>query len=425
MKRYTREACFALVCAALLGSCSLTNQLSPTPPCPGDCRQETEALRRRIATLQTQLAQLEELRQGNKQLSEQLEKLQAHIVTQQQQLDDRTRENTDLQERVQSQARELRLKIEQNARLVAAHAERVDTLEADHQRELQERTTGVANALQSYMVEQNDQTMSALSEAGLSQEQVDGTEVALDGRVRQERNAVGSLYAKAVSGAALEPSSQEMVSKMMDAQDRETQEAFRYVAASGAVRHILNELRSNLKPFYAVSEDDMYVGDKRRAELSITDTSNLEEMLKTRERMKQFTDANPLLGSENIDIGDIVISHLRTTGGLSSRRISQVESLSINRKAQWTWEVQADQAEPSTLQMAMYASTTINGQEGLGLIGRYPKNPANIEIIISKRRAVMKFLDTNWQWILSAIVSPLLISLLARWRGRKGDPPVQ
>ncbi len=424
MKRYTREACFALVCASLFGSCSLTNQLPPSPPCPGDCRQETEALRKRIATLQTQLAQLEELRQANKQLSEQLGKLQDRIVTQQQQLDDRTRENTDLQERVQAQARELRLKTEQNAQLAAAHAERVDTLKAAHQRELQGRTTEVANALQSYMVEQDDQTTSALLEAGVSQEQVDNIEAALDGQILQGLDELGRFYEEGIfeSEVGSGPWSEEIMEAMTQ------NEALRDAAAYNAGRRFLSELRSNLenlKPAYAVSEDDMYVGDKRRTELSITDTSSLKEMLKTFERMKQSTDSNPFLGAQNIDIGDTAIAHIETTGGLSSRSISQAKSLSVNRKAQWTWEVQAEQAEPSTVQMALYVPITINDREGLDLIGKYPGNPANIEIIISKQRAVKNFLATNWQWILSAIVSPLLISLWARLRGRKGDRPVQ
>ena len=421
MKRYTREACFALVCASLFGSCSLTNQLPPSPPCPGDCRQETEALRKRIATLQTQLAQLEELRQANKQLSEQLGKLQDRIVTQQQQLDDRTRENTDLQERVQAQARELRLKTEQNAQLAAMYADRADTLKAA----LQERVVaGAANALQSYMVKQDDQTMSALLDTGLSQEQVDGIETSLDTRIRQERNAVGRLYAKAASGAELEPLSQEIVSDLI--QDKEVKEGLINISTSGVAQRALNELRSNVRKLNLVhdmpKDSIMYVGDKKKAELSIVDPSGLDETLK---RVRQFTGNHPL-SAETVVIGDVAIAYLETDGGLGSTRISKGERQSLDKKSKWTWEVQAKQAGPSNLQMVMYVLTKINGLESQNPIWSYPTdNPANIEVVIAKQRAVESFLTANWQWILSAIVSPLLISLWARLRGRKGDLPAQ
>jgi hypothetical protein len=100
----------------------------------------------------------------------------------------------------------------------------------------------------------------------------------------------------------------------------------------------------------------------------------------------------------------------------------EAQAVSEKQETQWQWDVKPQKEGGQELHLTLSAVLFVNNSHTVRVIRTFDKE---IEVQVTLRRRILKFVRDNSQWIATAIIIPIVLWILKRlWskRGKKSTP---
>lgn len=155
--------------------------------------------------------------------------------------------------------------------------------------------------------------------------------------------------------------------------------------------------------------------------INIEDSSQIHLVLSladTVEKLKKYiVEEGEKIGS-NIKVSDVMDAHLSGSMFRIEKITPERQAVSKRQKTEWKWEIHPTKEGKHKLHLTLTAILKIDGENTSRAIKSFEKV---IEINVTTPQKIVLFFKSNWQWLWTVILVPVVGWL---WKRRKSNSQV-